>query len=68
LVPSVKFQPALGREAILSQRTGLDRLMVGLSVALVIGAVTVGHRIAGRLGTGNGPSHIDSGLGISHRG
>jgi disulfide bond formation protein DsbB len=53
LVPSVKFPPALGREAILSQRTGLYLLVVGLSVALVIGAVTVGRRIAGRLGTGN---------------
>ena len=47
LVPSVKFQPALGREAILSQRTGLYLLMVGLWVALMIGAVTVGLRIAG---------------------
>jgi hypothetical protein len=53
LVPSVKYRPPLGREAIISQRTGLYLLMVGLSVALVIGAVTVGRRIARRLGTGN---------------
>ena len=53
LVPSVKYRPALGREAIISQRTGFYLLMVGLSVVLVIGAVTLGRRIARRLGTGN---------------
>lgn len=40
LVPSVKYLPALGREDIISQRTGLYLLMVGLSAVLVIGAVT----------------------------
>ena len=53
LVPSVKYRPALGREAIISQRTGFYLLMVGLSVVLVIGAVTLGRRITRRLGTGN---------------
>jgi hypothetical protein len=53
LVPSMKYRPPLGREAIISQRTGLYLLMVALSVALVIGAVTLGRGIAGRLGTGN---------------
>jgi len=42
LVPSVKYLPALGREDIISQRTGLYLLMVGLSAVLVIGAVTLG--------------------------
>lgn len=53
LVPSVKYRPALGREDIISQRSGLYLLMVGLSVALLIGAVTLGRRIGRRLGTGN---------------
>ena len=53
LVPSIKYRPALGREAMISERTGLYLLMVGLSVALVIGAVTLGRRIARQLGTGN---------------
>ena len=55
LVPSVKYRPALGREAILSQRTGLYLLMVGLSVALLIGAIALGRRLAGRLGTATPP-------------
>ena len=42
LVPSVKYLPALGREDIISQRTGLYLLMVGLSAVLLIGAVTLG--------------------------
>jgi hypothetical protein len=53
LVPSVKYRPALGGEAIMSQRTGLYLLMVGLSVALLIGAIALGSRLVGRLGTGN---------------
>ena len=53
LVPSIKYRPPLGREAIISQRTGLYLLMVGLSVVLLIGVVTLGRRIARRLGTGN---------------
>ena len=53
LVPSVKYRPALGREDIISQRTGLYLLMVGLSAVLLIGAVTLGRRITRRLGTGN---------------
>lgn len=44
---------ALGREDIISRRTGLYLLMVGLSVTLAIGAVTLGRRITRRLGTGN---------------
>jgi len=42
LVPSVKYLPALGREDIISQRTGLYLLMVGPSAVLLIGAVTLG--------------------------
>ena len=53
LVPWIKYRPALGREAIICERTGLYLLMVGVSVALVIGAVTLGRRIARQLGTGN---------------
>jgi hypothetical protein len=53
LVPSVKYRPTLGREAIISQCNELYLLMVGLSVALLIAAVTLGRGIAGRLGTGN---------------
>ena len=53
LVPWTKYPPALGREDIISQRTGLYLLMVGLSVALAIGAVTLGRRTTRGLGTGN---------------
>lgn len=53
LVPWTKYPPALGREDIISRRTGLYLLMVGLSVTLAIGAVTLGRRITRRLGTGN---------------
>ena len=61
LVPSIKYRPALGREAIISKRTGLYLLMVGLSVALVIGAVALGRRIARQLGTKNA-TFISAGL------
>jgi len=53
LVPSIKYAPALSSEAIISQRNGLYLLMVGLSVALVIGTVTLGRLITRHLGTGN---------------
>jgi 2-C-methyl-D-erythritol 2,4-cyclodiphosphate synthase len=50
LVPSVKYRPPLGREAIISQRTGLYLLMVGLSVALVIGGVEIPGTARGLVG------------------
>jgi Probable cobalt transporter subunit (CbtA) len=55
VLPSVNYPPspvsAVGDET--ATRTGLYLLVVGLSLALIIGAVWVGRRLAARLGSWN---------------
>jgi len=56
VVPALKYPaspPALSLDETIRQRTLLYLLMVVLSVALLVGAVYLGHRLATRLGAWN---------------